>query len=232
MRSTLRIFFVTIATLATNVRAFADEASADGGEAKTGRSSAESAETTSPPAAPKKLEPIQWTYDRRMEKLLAPTLTWDLNVEGAYGHVFSDPSKTTFLGRARAGLLLVRSPLYWALGPTYEISALSDATFGVQGEVTWLAYGPWAQVGALMDVDGHKGAMASLGFTLLGVEAQYRDAASTGEAWSIFGKLRLPLAIFYRALAVTAEVREERERERLEREERARREEQRAPVAP
>lgn len=174
-------------------------------------------------ASADKLQPIEWKYDRRMEKLLAPTLTWDLNVEGAYGHIFSDPSRSTFLGRARAGLLLVRRPFYWALGPTYEISALSDATFGVQGEVTWLAYGPWAQVGALMDVGGHKGAAASLGFMLFGVEAQLRDAEATGTAWSIFGKVRLPIAIFYRALAVSAEVREEREREQREREEKAER---------
>ena len=60
--------------------------------------------------------------------------TWDANLEGAFGRYFGDEAKWTGFVRARAGLLIVREPLYTAVGLTYEYSNLSNATFGVQAD--------------------------------------------------------------------------------------------------
>ena len=168
---------------------------------------------------------LAWKYDERMERLLAPIVTWDLNLEGGYGHLFADPGKGSWLGRVRAGVTVVRRPFYWSFGGTYDASVFSSATFGLQGEVTWLAYGPWAQAGGLVDVDGKVGGMAAIGIAVIGVEAQLRDSERFGDVLAVFGKLHLPISIFYRAIAVSEEVRRERE-EREERKEREQKKEQ------
>ncbi len=126
--------------------------------------------------------------------------TWDLNLEGGYGRFFSDPAKNTGFVRARAGVLFIRNSTYRALGLTYEYSALSPAAFGVQGEVLNLELGLWTQLGGFVDVSGHFGAQLAAGWSLFGVEGQYRAVEDRGSAFALFGKLRLPISIIARAL--------------------------------
>lgn len=125
--------------------------------------------------------------------------TWDLNIDGAYGRYFGDRDAWTGFVRARAGVLFIRAPYFNAVGVTYEYSSLSNATFGIQAELLNLEYGVWAQVGGLLDVSGHPGAMAAVGYSLLGLEAQVRsydghdDEHGTGVA--LYAKLRIPVSI-------------------------------------
>lgn len=86
------------------------------------------------------------------------------------------------------------------LGVTYEYSSLSPAAFGVQGEVLNLELGLWAQLGGFVDVSGHFGAGLGAGWSLFGVEAQYRGAENADYTWALFGKVRLPISIIVRAL--------------------------------
>lgn len=126
--------------------------------------------------------------------------TWDLNLEGGYGRFFSDPPKNTGFVRARGGVLFIRNSTYRALGVTYEYSALSPAAFGIQGEVLNLELGLWTQLGGFVDVSGHFGAQLAAGWSLFGVEGQYRAVEDRGSAFAVFGKLRLPISIIARAL--------------------------------
>lgn len=126
--------------------------------------------------------------------------TWDLNLEGGYGRFFSDPAKNTGFVRARGGVLFIRNSTYRALGITYEYSALSPAAFGVQGEVLNLELGLWTQLGGFVDVSGHFGAQLAAGWSLFGVEGQYRAVQDRGSGFAVFGKLRLPISIIARAL--------------------------------
>jgi hypothetical protein len=129
-------------------------------------------------------------------------LTWDLNIDGAYGRVFADPEgRWTMFGRVRAGLMYIRDSLYFSLGPTYEISKLQLATFGLQGEVMHIETGLWCQLGALVDVAPHPGLMVAAGWSLFGVEFQAReyDRYGIGEAPALYGKIRIPIGVIARA---------------------------------
>ena len=136
-----------------------------------------------------------------MERLLRRHTTWDLNFEGGFGHVFSSPTRGNAFVRGRAGVTFVRDPFYDTLGITYEYSGLSPATFGLQAEVAWLEKGFWAQAGLLYDVSSRAGLMSALGWALFGVEGEYRNAEATGNAWAIYGKIRLPVSLLVRVLA-------------------------------
>jgi hypothetical protein len=121
--------------------------------------------------------------------------TWDLNIDGAFGRFFGDDAKWTGFVRARAGILFVREPLYNAIGLTYEYSSLSNATFGIQAEILHLDSGFWGQVGGLLDVSGRLGIMAAVGFSLVGIEAQYRSYDGLGDGIAIYAKLRAPIGV-------------------------------------
>jgi hypothetical protein len=140
--------------------------------------------------------PLKVTPSPAMMRMLEPRLTWDANLEGGLGRVFSSPGETVLFGRARGGLTLVRGPFYESLGLTYEYSRLSPATLGVQVEVAHLARGFWGQGGGMLDVKGRPGAMLSFGWALVGVEGDVRGLDSQGPAWAVFGKIRIPISIF------------------------------------
>jgi hypothetical protein len=123
--------------------------------------------------------------------------SWDANIEGGVGRVFS-PGETVGLLRARAGVLFIRDPIFYALGATYELSHLSAATLGIQGDFLHLESGFWAQAGPLLDVAAphpRLGWMGSVGVSLIGVEYQGRDYNGYGYSSAIFGKVRIPLGI-------------------------------------
>jgi hypothetical protein len=129
--------------------------------------------------------------------------TWDLNVELGYGAVLhKDEKPGFFFGRARAGVLNINEyVLYSMLGATVDVTSRGPVAFGLQGELLHLEAGFWFQLGALVDLKGHFGGAASVGFSLLGVEVENRDYGDeVGRGWSILGKLRIPIAIIYRAL--------------------------------
>jgi hypothetical protein len=129
------------------------------------------------------------------DSVYARANTWDLNIDGAFGRFFGDDAKWTGFVRARAGILFVREPLYSAIGLTYEYSSLSNATFGIQAEILHLDSGFWAQLGGLLDVSGHPGIMAAVGFSLVGIEAQYRTYDGLGDGIAIYAKLRAPIGV-------------------------------------
>jgi hypothetical protein len=122
--------------------------------------------------------------------------SWDANIEGGVGRVLS-PGETAGLVRARAGVLVIRDPLFYAFGATYELSHLSAVTLGLQAELLHLESGFWAQAGPLLDVEkkARFGWMGSIGVSLIGVEYQGRDYNGYGYTSAIFGKIRIPLGM-------------------------------------
>ncbi len=119
--------------------------------------------------------------------------TWDLNVEGAFGYSAAGPGHIMGMGRVRAGVMLARWPTFLMFGATYEISNLSLATFGLQAELMSLAVGFWGQVGAMIDTSAHVGGMVSVGWSILGVEGQYRGFDDDGYGFVVLGKIRIPI---------------------------------------
>jgi hypothetical protein len=145
--------------------------------------------STEPPAGP-----MRGVYE-------PPSWTWDLNLEG--GLKFwsnTGPNAMGFL-RARPGVLYIHDPAYLALGPTYEWSPISPATFGVQGEFLYYDLGVWVQLGGLLDTHGLPGGNAAIGWSVLGVEGQYRTYQGLGDVAALYVKLRLPIGILVHALS-------------------------------
>lgn len=128
--------------------------------------------------------------------------TIDLNLEGGVGRYFGDPKATYGFGRARAGVMFARWPVFAMIGATYEYNGLSPATFGVQGELLQLSSGFWGQLGAMVDVHGKPGGMASLGFSVIGVEAQYRGYEDKEYGFAVLGKIRVPVGVLLYALDI------------------------------
>ena len=126
--------------------------------------------------------------------------TIDLNLEGGVGRFFGDPKATYGFGRARAGVMFARWPVFTMIGATYEYNGLSPATFGVQGELLHLSAGIWAQVGGMLDVHGKPGGMVSVGFSVIGVEAQYRGYEDKDYGAAVIGKIRIPVGVLLYAL--------------------------------
>lgn len=134
-------------------------------------------------------------------------MTWDLNVEGALGARFTDRSHVSGFGRVRGGLLFanevdIAAPTFFMLDLSYELSDFSPATFGLQAEVLSLNSGLSLQLGALVDVQPRPGFMASLGFSVFGVEGQLRWAKDgpEGPIWAIYGKISIPIGVIRVAL--------------------------------
>ncbi len=129
---------------------------------------------------------------------------WDLNIEGAAGRLFPDGSKNrwTGFGRIRAGVLHQHDSFFIGLGPTYEISDLQLATFGLQADLVHLESGFWGQVGGLLDTHPHPGFMAAAGYSLLGVEVQGREYNKDGIGFApaVYLKLRAPIGILHMGL--------------------------------
>ncbi len=151
------------------------------------------------PAPPKPLPPgvIAGNFVPRER-----VLTWDMNLDGGYGRLYSEPDgRWTTFGRVRAGLMYIRDSLYFSLGPTYEISKLQLATFGLQGEVMHIETGLWCQIGALVDIAPHPGFMVAAGWSIFGIEFQAReyDRYGIGEAPAVYGKIRIPIGVIARA---------------------------------
>jgi hypothetical protein len=121
--------------------------------------------------------------------------TIDLNLEGGGGRHFGDPFTTLGFGRARVGVMFARWPVFTMIGATYEFNNLSPATFGLQGELLQLSGGVWGQLGGSVDVHGKAGVMESLGFSVVGVEAQYRGYEDSGYGLTLLGKVRIPIGV-------------------------------------
>lgn len=126
--------------------------------------------------------------------------TIDLNLEGGIGRHFGDSAETFGFGRARAGVMFARWPVFTMIGATYEYNNLSPATFGIQGELLHLSAGIWGQLGGMVDVHGKLGVMAAFGISIIGVEAQYRGYEDVGYGAAVLAKLRLPLGVIMYAL--------------------------------
>jgi hypothetical protein len=124
----------------------------------------------------------------------------DLNLEGGIGRHFGDPAKTIGFARARAGITLLGFPTFKSIGLTYEFNNESYAAFGLQAEITHIPSGFWGQFGGMLDTHGKGGGMAAVGFSLVGVEAQYRNYAASDFGFAVFAKLRVPVGVLLYAV--------------------------------
>jgi hypothetical protein len=129
----------------------------------------------------------------------ATTLDFDVQLGG--GYFFGGPGRGVGFVRARAGVLFASWPIFFSLGTTYELNNLSAATYGLQAEVMFIDSGFWAQAGPMVDGHGQFGGMLSVGWSLFGVEAQYRGyddvlfdrGTHDGYGFALLGKVRIPI---------------------------------------
>ena len=98
--------------------------------------------------------------------------------------------------------MLARWPIFTMIGATYEINNLSLASFGMQGELLHLSGGFWTQLGGSVDTHGKLGIMGALGFSVIGVEAQYRGYEDSDYGVAVLGKLRIPIGVILYAFDV------------------------------
>jgi hypothetical protein len=126
----------------------------------------------------------------------------DANFDAGYGSSLGDNHRGSFLVRGRLGVMLVRAPWFYMIGPTIEWSQISDkkVTMGLQGEIMHLESGAWIQAGGLLDTGARPGFMASVGLSILGAEFQVRDGGDR-TITAVFGKLRIPLGYILFAMS-------------------------------
>ncbi len=125
----------------------------------------------------------------------------DLDVSLGGGFFWGGPGRGVAFARVRTGVLFASWPLFVSVGATYELNNLSAATYGLQAEVMLIESGLWAQAGPMVDGHGQFGGMLSVGWSLFGVEAQYRGydevifdrASHDGYGFALLGKIRIPL---------------------------------------
>lgn len=132
--------------------------------------------------------------------VLDQATTWDVDVEGGVGRYFGSSDRWAGLVRGRAGVLVVRDPVYESLGVSVEYSSLSKATFGVQAEVARIDAGFWVQTGALIDLTARPGALLSGGWSIFGLEGQLRSYAGLGFGVTAFIKVSVPIGIVAHAV--------------------------------
>jgi len=132
----------------------------------------------------------------------------DLNFEGGGGAFWGNRDSGVGFGRVRAGVMFAGWPVTTSFGATFEINNLSMATYGVQFELTHVASGGWFQLGALVDGRGNFGGLASVGFSIFGIEAQVRgydevrpSAFDGNYGFALLGKVRIPLGYILYALS-------------------------------
>ena len=127
-------------------------------------------------------------------------VTWDLNLEGGIGSSFAEAGGFTGFGRVRGGLLSLdvndfSAPMF-ALGFFADGSNLdNEVAWGLQGELAFNNAGLWGQLGVGVDGEPSPMAMASVGWAIVGFEAQVRALPDEGVYPVLLGKLRIPIGI-------------------------------------
>ncbi len=133
----------------------------------------------------------------------------DLDVSGGGGYFWGGPGRGVGFVRVRAGLLAARWPFIYSIGGTYEANNLSPATFGLQAEITHIGAGIWLQLGGMVDWKAQLGGMASVGWSIFGIEAQIRGyenvlpdpMSKDGYGFQLVGKVRIPIGFILYVLS-------------------------------
>lgn len=132
----------------------------------------------------------------------------DLDIEGGGGFFWGNRTSGIGFGRVRSGVMFTGYPLTISVGATFEINNVSMATYGAQIELLHIPSGLWAQLGPTVDGRGNFGGIASVGWSVIGIEAQFRgfdevrpSAFQGGYGFAFVGKLRLPLGFILYALS-------------------------------
>jgi hypothetical protein len=189
---------VTIATgLCAAVEAFAQSGDAEDALRPTESSTAAQVREARVANARERPDMAQAGWVEPMGKRLT---TWDLNLEGGFGRRVDSDGDWGAVFRARAGVLLVREPRFYALGATFTAQRGFAPAFGIQAESTSSESGLWFQLEGLLDLDGHPGGTFGAGMSLFGVEFQARDSQA-GVQGIVLAKVRVPISILAFALA-------------------------------
>jgi len=119
-------------------------------------------------------------------------VSWDASF--ALGYRFSG-GKSMFT-RARTGILIVREPVFLSLGPFFDVHFSENHQFGLQGEFMHLWSGTWAQAGIFKELEGDAGFLASIGWSVFGVEYQNKFSSTTEDNWNLALKIRIPIGVY------------------------------------
>lgn len=127
--------------------------------------------------------------------------TWDLDLNVGYGRRFAPDPGGSWAARARAGVLFIREPRFYALGVTAHAASDLPAAFGVEAEYLSTEAGVWVAPGVQLDVAGHPGASLAAGFSVLGVSAQLRRTRDGDTSTAALLTVRLPVRLLWWAVA-------------------------------
>ena len=112
------------------------------------------------------------------------------------GGLTTGPGRTRGTGalRLRPALVHQRNRSQWSLGASWEITAVSPATFGIQlGALhTVMPTLLFGQLGALIDIDGTPGLTVAGGWGAVGLEAAVRIGAEAGPTTTLLLHLTVP----------------------------------------
>lgn len=118
-------------------------------------------------------------------------LAWDLRLEGGIG-VWTSRDDHPFWGRLHGGVLYWLDPLVLGVGAFGELGGLAGVGAGVMLDITDIAMGWWAQVGASYGQGVAGVSHVALGWSFFGVEWQHREDEA-GADNGVFLKLCAPI---------------------------------------
>lgn len=119
----------------------------------------------------------------------------DFQIEGGAGLALRGELDYTLFGRARLGMLIVREPIVFAFGGTFELGGTIGIGVGGQLDFIHLASGWSLNLGGAYSLQDRAAAVsASIGYAILGIEWQHHFSDRDSDA--IFFKVRIPVGVF------------------------------------
>jgi hypothetical protein len=137
---------------------------------------------------PKKRVVPKW-YDEPLRK----GISWDIQLEVGYGFHTWRKVDQLFYGNLRAGVLLVREPIYAAAGAIFTLGGITSMGGGAQVELTHLWSGFWGQVGLECGERSRWVFSLATGWSVIGLE--WQQGLNVENATGLFIKMRIPIGI-------------------------------------
>ena len=122
-------------------------------------------------------------------------VSWDVDVEGGVAFAPRRSVPHDFFARLRAGVLLVREPLFIGFGPVAEVGGLSEWGFGGQVDLVHIWAGYALHLGGVYAKGDDFVLHAAIGYTLFSIEYQHHFGEDPAASDALFFKIGIPIGI-------------------------------------
>lgn len=126
---------------------------------------------------------------------------WNADFEAGGGLQWEGDQDYLWYVGGRVGITLIDEPWFINIGGVVEWPGPDEVAFGAEAELMHSLSGYWGQIGVVADLDAHIGLTASVGWSLVGIEARFNELETGEPTYGLVAKLRIPISLI--VLAVT-----------------------------